>query len=156
MSKLKMSMKIDGDNRLISLTGIIDETFDYSDLILNPGKIYKIDLNEIKMINSTGIREWIRFIETLGPAVAIQYFNCPQIVIQQMNMVAGFLTANAKVVSFYAPYFCDDTDEEEHVLLNASQIVNFKAPKHTKVQDGVEVELEFDAIEDQYFKFLKR
>lgn len=156
MSKLKMNMKADGDNRLLSFTGVIDEMFDYSELILNPGKLYKMDLNEVKMINSTGIREWIRFIEKLGPAVSIHYFNCPQIVIQQMNMVAGFLTSNAKVVSFYAPYFCEDTDEEEHVLLNASEIVNFKAPKHTSTHDGVEVELEFDAIEDQYFKFLKR
>ena len=156
MSKLKVNLKSDGDIRLISLTGIVDEDFEYEPLLENPGKIYKIDFNELKMINSTGIREWIRFVEKLGSAVEFQYFNCPHIIIQQMNMVAGFLTKNAKVLSFYAPYFCEETDEEEHILLQSSEIKNFKAPLRTIKVDGQEVELEFDAIEDQYFKFLKR
>ncbi len=156
MSKVKISLKMEGDIRLISLTGIIDEDFEYQSLLENPGKFYKIDFNEIKMINSTGIREWIRFIEKLGPSVEFQYFNCPHIIIQQMNMVSGFLTKNAKVISFYAPYFCEETDEEEHILLQATDIKNFKAPVRTIEVDGHEVELDFDAIEDQYFKFLKR
>ncbi len=156
MSKLKFNMKADGDIRIIAMTGIIDEDFDYSSLLENPGKVYKIDFNELKMINSTGIREWIRFIEKLGPAVNFQYFNCPNIIIQQMNMVSGFLTKNAKVLSFFAPYFCEELDEEEHVLLQASEVKDFKAPVRKKLVDGQEVEMEFDAIEEQYFKFLKR
>ena len=59
MSKLKISLKNEGEIRLISFTGIIDEDFEYQSLLENPGKVYKIDFNEIKMINSTGIREWI-------------------------------------------------------------------------------------------------
>jgi len=156
MPKLKYNIKSDGNVRMISFTGSIDEEFDFSPLNQNIGKIYKIDFNELKMINSCGIREWIRFVESLGSGVQITYYNCPQIIVQQFNMVAGFLSSNAKVATFYAPYFCEESDEEEVVLLDASQIVNLKAPKKTTIVDGSEVELEFDAIEEQYFHFLKR
>jgi hypothetical protein len=156
MPKLKFSIKADGDTRMISFTGSIDEEFDFSLLNQNKGKLYKFDFNELKMINSCGIREWIRFIESLGSDVQIIYYNCPQIIVQQFNMVAGFLSSNAKVATFYAPYFCEETDEEEAILLDSTQVVNLKAPKKTTIVDGSEVELEFDAIEEQYFHFLKR
>jgi hypothetical protein len=154
--KLRYNVKVDGDVRIISFTGNIDEDFNYEELLQNKGKNYKLDLNEIKMINSCGIREWVHFVEKLGSDVKIEYYNCPQIIIQQMNLVSGFLTANAEIKSFYAPYFCEDNDEEKSVLLQSSQIVNFKAPVITTNVDGQEVEMEFDAIEDQFFKFLKR
>ena len=156
MPKLKVNIIADGDTRMISFTGSIDEEFNFLPLNQNKGKIYKFDFNELKMINSCGIREWIRFVESLGSGVQIIYYNCPQIIVQQFNMVAGFLTANAKVATFYAPYFCEESDEEEAIILDATQIVNFKAPKKTTLVDGSEVELEFDAIEEQYFNFLKR
>ena len=108
------------------------------------------------MINSCGIREWIRFIEFLGSTVNLEYINVPQIVIQQMNMISGLLTKNAKVTSFFAPYFIEDLDEEKQILLNSADIVDFKAPVINTNIDGTDYNLDFDAIEEQYFKFLKR
>ena len=156
MSELKYSIKADGQSKIISFTGDIDEDFDFADLLKEPVKTYKFDLNEVSMINSCGIREWIRFVEALGSSVVIEYYNCPKIIVQQMNMVSGFLTTNASIKSFYAPYFCEENDEEKQVLLQSNQIINLKAPKVTTTVDGQEVEMEFDAIEDKYFKFLKK
>jgi hypothetical protein len=156
MPNLKINTRIDQDNLYVGFTGSIDENFDYKNLIHPNIKNYHIDFNELKMINSTGIREWIRFIEKLGTNIQLHYYNCPHVVIQQMNMVTGFLTKNAKVHSFYAPYYCEEADEEKQVLLDTKQIVNFKAPEVKMTVDGQEVEMEFDGIEEQFFKFLKR
>jgi hypothetical protein len=156
MSNLKVNSRIEKDNIYLGFTGAIDESFEYANLINPSAKVYNIDFNELKMINSTGIREWIRFIEKLGSNVQFNYFNCPHYVIQQMNMVKGFLSSNAKVLSFYAPYYCEEADQEKQVLLDAKQIVNFKAPVIKMMVDGEEVEMEFDGIEEQFFKFLKK
>ena len=156
MSNATVNMKADGDTRNLTISGSIDESFDYQNLIANSATTYNIDFNDLKMINSCGIREWIRFVEKLGSAVQINYFNCPHIIILQMNMVAGFLSSNAKIQSFYAPYFCEEMDEEHHILLKSSDVVNGKAPVKTIKVDGQDVDLEFDAMEEQYFKFLKK
>ncbi len=156
MSNSSVTLKAEGEVRNLNISGSIDESFDYQNLITSPGTIYNIDFNDLKMINSCGIREWIRFIDKLGPNLQINYMNCPHIIILQMNMVAGFLTANAKIHTFYAPYFCEELDEEHHILLNSSDVVNGKAPVQTIKVDGEDVELEFDAIEEQYFKFIKK
>ena len=50
----------------------------------------------------------------------------------------------------------EETDDEEMVLLNAVDIKNNQAPQKTTSVNGEEYEMEFDAIEEQYFKFLKK
>jgi hypothetical protein len=156
MGKLRVDIVNEGDKRKLSIFGNINEDLDIQKISQDKGNSYIVDFGGVKMINSCGIREWIRFVEAIGKNTPIEYHNCPQIIVQQMNMVAGFLSAQAKVISFYAPYFCEDNDEERHVLIQTSQVVGGKAPKVTTQVNGQTVEMEFDAIEDQYFKFLKK
>jgi anti-anti-sigma regulatory factor len=156
MGQLKFFSETTGNSLVIHIEGSINE-----DLVIeqaaglhHPHIIF--DMQKVKMINSCGIREWIRMLEKHGPDTQFEYVNVPQIVIQQMNMISGFLTKNAKVITFYAPYFIEDLDEERQILLKSEEIKDFKAPKMTATVDGTEYELDFDAIEDQYFRFLKR
>lgn len=154
-SKVKINIVDLGDERKLSFQGVIDEEFSFNQLKGNASK-YLVDFKGLKGINSCGIREWIHFVEGLGGNVKIEYYNCPQVVVQQMNMVSGFLTSNAEVKTFYAPYFCEESDEEKLILLKAEQIIDGKAPELSHEVDGEKVELEFDAIEEQYFKFLSK
>lgn len=156
MGQLKFNVNIDGNSRAVSVEGSINEDLQIEKLSDLKGGAITFDLDRVKMINSCGIREWIRLIESFGSDTKIEYIQVPQIVIQQMNMISGFLSRNAKVISFYAPYFIEDLDEEKQILLRSDEIQNFKAPKMTATVDGAEYELDFDAIEEQYFKFLKR
>lgn len=156
MGQLKFNYEIQGSNLRLSVEGSINEDLQIDKLSELNGSTIVIDMNNVKMINSCGIREWIRMVEKFGSSVSIEYRNVPQIVIQQMNMIAGFLSKNAKVTTFYAPYFIEDLDEEKQVLLRAEDIRDFKAPKQKTTVDGNEYELDFDAIEEQYFRFLKR
>jgi anti-anti-sigma regulatory factor len=156
MGQLKFHSETNGEIIHIRVEGSINEDLLIEKVADLKNSRITFDLEKVKMINSCGIREWIRLVEQHGQSVNIEYINVPQIVVQQMNMIAGFLSKNAKVVSFYAPYFIEDLDEERQVLLRAEEIRDFKAPKMNATVDGTEYELDFDAIEEQYFRFLKR
>ena len=114
-------------------------------------KKYIFDFDKINIINSCGIRDWIKYISELNNAEII-YENCPQIVIEQINMVHGFITSKTEITSFYAPYFCDSCDKETKILLKKAEITNNKAPEK-KCPTCSDI-LEFDALEKQYFHFL--
>jgi hypothetical protein len=109
-------------------------------------------LSGVDKINSCGIREWIKFQDTLDPNLNITYKGCSQVIVEQMNIIKGFVRAGGSIESFYAPYFDEGNDSEIKILINPEEVINGKAPVK-KNNEGVE--LEFDDIEAQYFNFLK-
>lgn len=137
----------------VNLEGIIDEDANFDkikDLGMNQ---FVFDFNNVTMINSCGIREWIKYLNELG-AVKVSYINCPQIIIEQINMVHGFIKKNTLVESFYAPYFCTSCDTGKKILLKNVEVSGNKPPlKFCNTCNG---DLEFDAIEKQYFSFLSQ
>ena len=149
---LKIELKqVDGKD-VVFFSGAIDEDSDFSSL---DGKLKSevvFDLNKIELINSCGIRDWIKFQDTLESGLKIIYRNCPQVIIEQMNIVKGFVKAGGEIESFYAPYYDENEDKEYKLLLTPSEVVGGKAP--AKKSDNGD-ELEFDDIEAQYFNFLK-
>lgn len=138
---------------MVELIGTIDEDADFKELIGLEQKKISFDFNQIAMINSCGIREWINFIEKIPSSCSITYNNCPQIIIEQINMVHGFFKQGATIKSFYAPYFCENCNKEAKIHLNTDQVKNRKAPKVDCPYCG-EKNIEFDAIEAQYLSFL--
>ena len=137
----------------IKLSGQIDEDAIFNSITIDDSQVLFFDFNDIILINSCGVREWINFIDSIGSQTTIIYKNCPQIVIEQINMVHGFIKKGTKIDSFYAPYYSEAEDRVEKVLLTTQDIVSGKAP--TKYSESGE-ELEFDAIEAQYFQFIQQ
>tara|TARA_B100000925_G_C22010930_1_gene476383 strand:- start:2803 stop:4056 length:1254 start_codon:yes stop_codon:yes gene_type:complete len=154
MADKEFDVSIDSSPELTTFrfSGSINEDFTFKSLIGETSSKYIFDLEGVTLLNSCGIREWIKFINELPAESQLEYHNCPTVVVLQMNMVKGFLTSNAKVTSFYAPYFDEEADEEVKVLLTTDQIVDGKAPP---IKNDAGQELEFDGIEATYFKFLK-
>ena len=68
-------------------------------------------------------------------------------------MVHGFFRKGAVINSFYAPYFCEECGKESKVHLESSQVKNRKAPR-VKCPNCGKDNMDFDAIEAQYFSFL--
>lgn len=132
--------------------GQIDEDADFSPLNGKTSSAMVFDLEGVDLINSCGIRDWIEFQKSLPQDMKIVYRKCPQVIVEQLNIVKGFVRENSEIESFYAPYYNEDKDEEVKILLKPSQVVEGKAPT-LKDDDGNE--LEFDEIEAQYFSFLK-
>ncbi|HXH30444.1 MAG TPA: hypothetical protein VNJ01_06505 [Bacteriovoracaceae bacterium] len=152
MKRLSINKQILQDELKVELVGTIDEDVDFRELLGLEQKTVSFDFNQVSMINSCGIREWIRFLEKIPPGTHVVYNNCPQIIIEQINMVHGFFRAGASINSFYAPYFCEKCGKETKVHLRSDQVKNRKAPA-VNCQTCAEA-MDFDAIEAQYFNFL--
>lgn len=151
--KLSIATRITGNEAHVAFEGVIDEDANFDKIKSLGMSQFVFDFNNVSMINSCGIREWIKYLDNLGEAKII-YMNCPQIIIEQVNMVHGFIRKGVVVDSFYAPYFCTSCDTGKKILLKSSEISGFKPPvKHCNTCKG---ELEFDAIEKQYFSFLSQ
>ncbi len=122
-----------------------------------------IDLNNITMINSLGIRAWTRWMKEL-PAKVITLEHCTPPIVQQMNIVSGFLPQKAVIESFYVPFYCDHCDTESKVLMLKNKDFTPKTSEsEAKVSikspipcSNCDAEREIDTLENKYFAFLKR
>lgn len=152
MKRLTINKQILQDELNVELIGCIDEDADFKELVGLEQKTISFDFDKITMINSCGIREWIKFLESIPEKTNIVYKSCPQIIIEQINMVHGFFRKGASIESFYAPYYCESCGKENKIHVKADQVKNRKAPKMECPKCGEE--MDFDAIEAQYFSFL--
>ncbi len=156
MGKLETKSNAAGSKLTLNLSGVIDEDADFSTLKIAGHPEVELEMSQLKSINSCGIREWIKWVGTANNA-KITYVNCPKVIVDQINMVDGFLPANGRVLSFFVPYYNDDSGSEKNVLFKFGTEFDdsgVKAPSDVKDEDGNPMEM--DVIESKYFKFLKR
>jgi anti-anti-sigma regulatory factor len=155
--KLEVGRQIKDGTCYLSFKGCIDEDFNFEQLTQEKLAKYLIDFNQVEMINSCGIREWILFLEKLGKESQIIYVNCPQFIVQQINMVEGFLNKNSAVHTFFGPYYCEECDNEKKVLIKTAEMIKQNELKAPAIKcDSCENNMEFDAHEKQYFSFLQK
>jgi ABC-type transporter Mla MlaB component len=162
--EFKSTAQQDGSTLRLKFSGSIDEDTQFP--VVNPGasSTVEIDLNEIKAINSVGIRGWLDWIRPVAEKSQIRLVNCPKAMVFQFNMVNGFLPPGTVVQSFYVPFFCEKYDREENILFTVGKevIVNgteLKIEVDARKAAGVtepDCELEMDVTEAKYFQFLKR
>jgi hypothetical protein len=156
MGKFDVKIEKAGEQVKVEVAGIIDEDADFNPFSLAGAPSVELHLGNIKSINSCGIREWIKWVSTAGP-VTIVYHECPKVIVDQINMVQGFLPASGKVMSFYVPYFSDDAGTEKNVLFRYG---NEYSEGGVKPPDGIKDDqgnvMEMDVIESKYFKFIKK
>jgi len=145
------SLKVEIMSGKAKLSGFLDENSDLAALATTSGEL-TISFKDVARVNSCGVREWVNILAKMG-GTTLKYEECPMIVVKQLNAVPDF-QGTAKVTTFDAPYFCEECDEEAIKLLEVSQVKNDTAPemKCEKCQKP----LNFDAIPNQYFSFLKR
>lgn len=156
MGKLDVKMEKAGNELKLVMSGTIDEDADFNQIAIAGNPKIEMRMSAIKSINSCGIREWIKWMETAKPA-EIVWHECPKVIVDQINMVDGFLPGNAKVQSFFVPYYNDDAGSEKNVLFRYG--TEFKEgtlnpPETVKDDDGNVMEM--DVIESKYFKFIKK
>ena len=115
MGKLDVKLNKAPDKLSVLMNGTIDEDVDFTQFNLGGAPQVEMQLEGVKSINSCGIREWIKWMST-APAANITFNQCPKVIVDQINMVDGFLPGNAKVQSFFVPYYNDDSGSEKNVL----------------------------------------
>lgn len=154
----KFEIKLDRSGPVVKVTmiGIIDEDVDFSKYKLEGAEQVVIEMEHIKSINSCGIREWIRWINEV-PNATVEYHLCPKIIIDQINMVQGFLPNHGVVKSFYVPFYSDDSGVEKNVLFKQGTEFDHSGLKSVpSIKDDSGQEMEMDVVESKYFKFLKK
>lgn len=145
----------------IIMSGILDEDAKFPE-INRQIRLININLKDIKSINSCGIREWIKWITPLSGNVNIHINHCPKVIVDQINMVDGFLPKGIFVDSFFVPYYCESIDETKNILLIRGKDYEQAGPNtpgkinvnETMKFEGANEEFELDVIESRYFKFL--
>ncbi len=134
------------------LSGVIDESADLSFLerLTVPARL---NLRGVRRINSYGVRSWIEAVRRIPPAIGFELVECPPSVVDQINMVAGFL-GRGRVTSFFAPMICDRCGSEQEELFQtedyrrAGRLPEVKCPKC-----GATMQL--DDLEEQYLLFAR-
>lgn len=157
MGQLKLEGQAGSGGYIVKLMGSIDEDSQFSAVSLTGHKKIFLDLEAIKSINSVGIREWIKWTKSADADAHFVFQKCPKVIVDQMNLVSGFLPENGKVESFFVPYFNEDTSFEKMVLFTEGKEFSggqLTPPADLK-GDGGEA-LEMDVIEAKYFKFLQK
>ncbi len=156
MGKLNVNSTAANGKLTLAMSGTIDEDADFSQIPLAGQPEIEVELGQLKSINSCGIREWIKWLGNASQA-KISFINCPKVIIDQINMVDGFLPANGKVLSFFVPYYNDDSGSEKNVLFRyGTEFTEGSVKPPSGVKDGEGHEMEMDVIEAKYFKFLQR
>ena len=137
----------------VNITGAIDEKFSTHVAAIPEANEITINLKNLKIINSTGIREWIKFLQKRSKS-KICFEECPKIFIDQVNMVQGFVPSSENILSFYVPYYNEDNDSEKSVLFSKGKEFDRKKLNPPKITDDSGQEMEIDVVEAKYFKFI--
>jgi len=158
-NELTVSVKGSGRQAEIQLVGKIDENSDYSQLNFAGIDRAILNFDGVTLINSSGIQQWIKFLEGVPKNVKIDFANCPLRIVNQLNLIPAFIAGrDVDVLSFYAPYYCEKCDESQNILLDtAKHFPDRNAIVAPGAQCGkCKTAMEFDGIEKKYFLFMKR
>ncbi|MCB0389891.1 MAG: hypothetical protein KDD58_01300 [Bdellovibrionales bacterium] len=161
MSNFKYKTAKDGNKYTFLFEGMIDEHVKLPPMPEFVVEILIIDLNDVKMINSVGIRLWMEWLKSIPSDTSIVFRNVVKPLVEQASMVKGFLPKGSKVESFYVPYYYEERDEVEMVLYKehvdyeqatANKPGSYKVRELKHLDSGEEAEL--DVIEEKYFRLI--
>ena len=151
-----LSIQDEGDRRHIWIRGEIDEDFDAQQLRKAFTANVVMHLEDVRSISSCGIREWISFISELPSGTHLEFEKCSIPITRQFGMLSNF-RGPGLIRSFYAPYYCDECDEETERLLRVK--ADHSVEHDPDVPDckcaDCGSKLEFDGVERVYFSFLR-
>lgn len=143
---------------VVAIHGVIDESSDLSPLAelgeRQPPRPIELNMRGVRRVNSFGVRVWLDTIRKIPVTAPLRFVHCPPPVVDQCNMVAGFL-GHGQLVSFYAPMLCIECDEQLDQLFEteACRASGGKLPKTPCPRCGRPMEV--DDLEDQYLLFVR-
>ena len=143
----------DGDVH-VEMQGALDEEATLPSFTQPPRQL-TLDLGGVNLINSMGCRRWMTWIgEIARTTPRIRLERCSHAVLQQINVLGGFLPARAEVASLFVPYECPRCGHGARVLHRCDEGFRVESvPEHlTCAACGGEMVLEI--VRPTYFKFL--
>ena len=121
------------------------------------GNLILLNLEHLKQMNSRGVREWILFVQTLPKSCTVRIEKASIVFMDQFNILPA-VVGNARIESFFAPYYCSSCEAEVSPLLvvhnHMRSLELGKAPP--LVHNTCGNALEFDASEEIFFGLLRK
>lgn len=152
--EFKVQIKKNKDMCMVCLEGRLSTSFQFPEV--NHTKNIIIDCSALSSINSSGVKAWVHWTSTLR-RFNIFLENCPSFMVIQFGQVGGFLTDNMTIGSFSVPYFSEATTETKNILFRkGAEYMDDGTINWPEVKDSNGNPMEVDAIEQQYFAFLRR
>jgi len=140
------------DSGALVLSGVIDESADLSFLTGLAGH-NRLLMRRVRRINSYGVRAWIEAMRHVPPGATFELLECPPAVVDQLNMVAGFV-GPGQVTSFYAPMACDACGHDLDQLFEVAQYRQAgRLPDVPCPRCGERMHV--DDLEEQYLMFAR-
>jgi hypothetical protein len=138
----------------VAISGIIDENADLAPLSALGDRPIQVSMRGVRRINSFGVRTWIDAVRRIPTATQLAFVHCPPPVVDQCNMVSGFLGHGA-LQSFFAPMMCSECDEQIDQLFEtaACRANHGKLPATPCPRCGRPMEV--DDLEEQYLLFVR-
>ncbi|MGE0525971.1 MAG: hypothetical protein AB7G93_09370 [Bdellovibrionales bacterium] len=154
---LKTSIWQDGPDVRMALEGVVDENCQLPDFEEEiPGRML-VDLEMLSMINSLGCRKWVDWMRRVRARAGLILQRCSPPVVNQMNILAGFLPKGVIVESFFAPYLCAECGHNELDLFvrgehfDDSGITHVAEHRSCPSCSGC---MDLDVMPQRYFSFL--
>ena len=140
---------------VVEFVGEIDENTDFTELAGRLQGSVVLHLQQVRRINSCGVREWVNFVRDLPDVTDLTFTHCSPAIVTQLNMIYNF-RGGATLRSFYAPYICENCDKEEERLIDIETAFPKGKPLEPPEFDceTCSEALEFDDLPDHYLAFL--
>ncbi|MCM2280284.1 MAG: hypothetical protein NDI61_00400 [Bdellovibrionaceae bacterium] len=159
---MQISVTSTKDGAIFHLSGFLDENVRFESVKVPPLVNLIFDLGEVALINSIGIRSWVNWMKSMRDR-SFTFRNCSKAMVDQINILDGFLPPGSFVESFYVPYHCDNCDGSEKVLFRQGrEFEKGTADRAERVAPPANVTcvkcggpMVMDVIESKYFRFLK-
>jgi serine/threonine protein kinase len=138
---------------VLRLTGVIDDTFDTTQILRGLQGVLVIDMAGVSRITSYGVRKWTNVLAQ----IPIQYFfiNCRPSIVSQFNIVFGF-AGRGQLLSLFVPYVCNACTHGFEVLWNTvkrhEEIAAYQVPDEVCPACGGAGS--FDDLAEQYFGYV--
>lgn len=147
--------RLEEESQKISLEGSIDEQSNFYQFNFPIATNVVIDLEKIITINTHGIKKWIDWTKELFSRSSLSLICCPPCIVDQINIIEGFLPPHAVIESFYVPYYSNKSHYEKRVLFErGKEFTNDTLSLPDLVTSEQKEDLEIDVVEETYFSFL--
>lgn len=165
--KFSYEMKeVNKNTLLIDLIGSLDEDADLPKKVdADQWSYIQFNFDKVDFLNSSGIKKWMFLIESLGSNqnLKIEFHNCKPFVIEQLNLILGFLPENGEVKSLFIPLYCNKCGLSFNIPKKIEQVTDEKVDLiyYLKKLDcdlfpTCKKYLELDTDLDSFLKFLEK
>ncbi len=109
----------------VTISGVLDESVSLAALAAKTVAPVVIDLADVRVIDSIGVREWVDFLRALPRPVVLE--RCSEALVYQFGMIKETLQ-DARVASFFAPLECEQCGREERIEVDVASADRVRGP----------------------------